>query len=445
MKKQMLIATSIIVSLSMTACLIPSPNVNSDADKDIGRNVAMLIEDENSNPDGQPGNPDNPDDPGSNSLIAVEEFDSLFNKSDDKSWMNIYADFLENKFDEIVDEVDADWRNSWTIGFIFLNDDYIPEMIISSGYEAAGSVICTINDSNEVDCFNTSRLNIYYYEFGNMLDNAEGHMGFYYDSYAYIDGDGFVFADFGTYYDEMDKDYNYTGETIYAWNDTSVTEKEYEENTKRLIPVEERVYWNAGCSYDDTINFLKGNVENDYREAYSKAINDGSINPYFDYPYYALIEREGNTPLLVASNEDRFCICSFEEGLIQVGPDWYYSDYEEVYIYKQSGIIRNVSSYYEGKDTDISDYEMKCGSIISTYAIKMVDQDDDYNDLLDENGDLVYSYRNNGAWIDEKAFDEYEKKFEGEDCIQLVSPPEAGKDLKFYSKNEILELLAASL
>ena len=98
----------------------------------------------------------------------------------DDSWKGIYANFLENEMTDILGDYVSEEYDTWTFGFIFVNDDNIPELVISSGYEAGGNIILTIANG-EVDFFYTRRLGFYYDERGNVLINADGHMGVYFD------------------------------------------------------------------------------------------------------------------------------------------------------------------------------------------------------------------------------------------------------------------------
>ena len=101
---------------------------------------------------------------------------SLGGSKDDitEDWKKDYKEFLEKNPVE-GEEV--------SFALIYVDEDDIPELVIDTGIEASGCQILTWHDG-VMDELQTARLYFTYVEKGNLLDNCEGHMGYYYD-YVY--------------------------------------------------------------------------------------------------------------------------------------------------------------------------------------------------------------------------------------------------------------------
>ena len=127
---------------------------------------------------------------------------------------------------------DVDWQT------IYVDDDDIPELYLEGDCEATGCLILTCGNG-VVDELQTSRLYFNYIERQNLLDNAEGHMGYYYD-YVYTIEDGkWKCIGEGTYeamYDDtgyvVDEDGNAVME--YTWMGEPTDEAGYDQKLKEV-------------------------------------------------------------------------------------------------------------------------------------------------------------------------------------------------------------------
>ena len=95
----------------------------------------------------------------------------------DTDWKKLYLDFLNNMRDPDGNPYDP---SIFSTGFIYVNNDSVPEMVISTMSEAGGNLIAGIFHG-EVKTYQTARLGLRYVEKRNIIDNADGHMGGYYD------------------------------------------------------------------------------------------------------------------------------------------------------------------------------------------------------------------------------------------------------------------------
>ena len=356
MKKTAAIAVIMSMTMALTACTNLNPSTYSK-DKDSDSNAHAYIASTTTDTSVVAANPEGTDAPENDPGAEVTPVT-------DDSWKEIYVDYLENHMDEIFGEDNDEWKYSWTWGFIYVNDDKIPELVLSSGYEAGGNVILTIVNG-QVDFIYTRRLGFYYDESGNVLVNSDGHMGVYFD-YVYTIGDnGFEFLASGDYYDIYDDENGYTGEMEYYLGEQKVSEAEYYDVIESYIPVEERLYWADGSTYDSVINYLKGNVYAGYREAY-KEVADEWLGT--DNVYLALIESDNAPSYLVLDNNNWMYIYYFQDGMAFRGEDFYLSESSNIFFYPEAGVAESFykSSYDMGLTYYI--YSSNMGSSHFSYA-----------------------------------------------------------------------------
>ena len=355
----------------------------------------------------------------------------------DESWKPVYADFLKNDLDSIIGSNEEDWRDTWSFGFIYLNNDPTPELVISSGYEAAGNIICSpVN--GKVEYVQTSRLNFFYKEFGGILDNSDGNMGYYHDYIYKLDDKGFDLLHEGYNYDEYDNDGNIS-ESHYEMDGKAITKEVYDKTILDLMPVMQRLYWAKGCSYADMIRYLEGNGAEDYKAAYREVIKDGIKGTNGELDKFALIERTNYEPLLLCANDREYCFCAFDDGLLQVGPTTYFSETALVLVYPGLGLIEN-NQYYENNEMYNARYYMKAGSVIYNYMSTEAKYDSDWEPILDSDGAPIITYKVNSAEVTKEQFNTQLTRYDEIFKQQLISPKEKdaiieyGNAIQMYDK-----------
>jgi len=364
----------------------------------------------------------------------------------DDSWKGLYAEYIEKEIVPMLDAREPGWEEGWSFGMIYINDDPIPELVISSGYEAAGNIICTVIDG-KVESLQTSRLSFYYKEFGNVLVNAEGNMGFYYDIIYRIGEKGFELLHEGTN-EEVYEENGPTGEVLYTMDGKEVTKDEYYKTVNAAIPGTERIFWNLGSSYDDMMKYLKGNGPKNYQEAYREVVEALSKDALAagrapEYYKFALIERENYDPLLLCSGNHTFCIYAFEDGLLQAGPDQWFSETELIFVYPKLGIIQN-HQYYENNVSYVSDYWMRAGSLCASYLrteAEMEMVDDEWKLVLNENGEPITTYLINNAEVSKEDYYKFAERNDEKFKQQLVANDEEYTFIEYYHGAEMLEML----
>lgn len=145
------------------------------------------------------------------------------------AWQEAYIDFLEKPLSTIW--MSGDGWDKYSL--IYVDDDDIPELYISTGYSVGGEFVVSVYNGN-VRAMNRYRGGIKYIEYGGLLYSDWGHMGLYpFNIYMLEKGE---FSEIGTgwyceYYDDENEDIYWE----YFWEGKEVTEAEYEECINALI------------------------------------------------------------------------------------------------------------------------------------------------------------------------------------------------------------------
>lgn len=150
-----------------------------------------------------------------------------------EDWRSIYLTYLE----------EMEYADSFTYTLIYVDEDYIPELVVDRGSCAGGCMILTVHD-NVVDEFETIRLGFSYVEQGNKLCNADGNMGHYFDHvYTIRDGKWEYVAggEYGDGPEGVQLDENGNEIFVYYWNDVEVDEEEYDRQLNAVFPGEQAV------------------------------------------------------------------------------------------------------------------------------------------------------------------------------------------------------------
>ena len=414
MKKKSLVAVSLATILTLTGCFGGNAIPGGKGDDD-NQNANIIVKD-NTDP-------------------VIDVVETPVEEDKEVAWKEIYDDYLKNGITEVIGDYDEYWRDEWTFGFMYLNDDDVPELVACSGYEAAGNIILTIID-DKVEHMNTARLSFYYKEKGNCLINSEGHMGYYYDTVFKITDKGFECVCEGEYEDEYDEN-GPTGNTKYKLDTREVTESEYRAEIDAYISYKDRVYWERGCSYTAMLNYLEGKGPKDYKEAYTQIINAHSSEAGTKF---SLIEVTDRDPLLLIVDDKKMSLCSYEDGLVNEGPDNYFSDGQIILMYPSIGVIMNQNSYTE-YECYTAYYFMKNGSIHLQYAYASTKEDANWNVVLDNQGNPVMEYKVNGVITSYDDYSKYMVKHDGTFFEQIVAADGQTTYMDYYSASDMLNKL----
>lgn len=149
---------------------------------------------------------------------------------DFESWQEAYIDFV-NKPNSTT------YRSEYgedEYSLIYVDDNDVPELYIYTGGMAGGEIIVSFYDG-KVRAMNRGRIGIAYMEYGGLLFSAAGSAGTYpFNVYMLEKGE---FSEIGTgwftehQYDDELQEIVYS----YFWEDSPVTEAEYEAHINELI------------------------------------------------------------------------------------------------------------------------------------------------------------------------------------------------------------------
>ena len=271
------------------------------------------------------------------------------------AWKKTYLGWLK----ENPPEEDSE---SASYSLIYVNDDDVPEMIASTGYEAGGNILLGIF-KGQVKEWQTNRLGLAVMKRKNLLDNADGHMGFYFDYVFRMGETDWESVASGEYMEEnVDPgDYeDYADIPIeYFWNGERVSEAGYETQLERVFPDGQSSYWSSGADYQEMLDYLSGrwdpaDYQSAYREWIDHEITDSWRSAYEDY---ALVYLGDEAPALIARSPEGFSVTVFQDGFLFSGPFWYFGD-ERIYCYEGE---KYILSYHS--DTSYSRYYQEFGSL----------------------------------------------------------------------------------
>lgn len=175
-----------------------------------------------------------------------------------------YASLYLKCIDKYFVKYEVDREDIAGAGFIYLNDDDIPELVLLGSYEAMGNTFFTCDEEGNTDEFISSRLGYSYIERGNKLNNSGGHMGYYFDNIYTIEDGKWTCIEAGNYEENMDPDtYEIDGYTYY-WSDEEIDSETYTKNVAKYydsLNAKSLDYENM-LSLDEIINELEtGDIE----------------------------------------------------------------------------------------------------------------------------------------------------------------------------------------
>ena len=163
--------------------------------------------------------------------------------ADKTDWKKLYIDYInENPAD------DPEMSNYY---LIYINDDNIPELLISYGFSYEGCDLCTVSEG-KWDVLHYSNGELTYIERQNLFHIDSGRMDIFHNNVYRIQNGKFVRLHTGDYgaEDNANVQCDANGDPIYRyyWEGKEVSEKEYEQalssvfDSSKAIHVYEKTY-----------------------------------------------------------------------------------------------------------------------------------------------------------------------------------------------------------
>ncbi|MBO4897346.1 MAG: hypothetical protein J5590_03515 [Clostridia bacterium] len=177
------------------------------------------------------------------------------------SWKQAYINYLESLTSNESYNIDAE-----TFALIDLNDDGIPELYEDHGSTAGGAEVLTYFNGN-LESQYMYTYGLHYIEGENLFRDMGGHMDGYYDEIYRIENGKFISVASGAYgaEDNTNVQFDENGKPIYEyyWEDTEVSEEEYEEmlnsvydTSRETDPYSEELMYDYNEIYDVIENYI---------------------------------------------------------------------------------------------------------------------------------------------------------------------------------------------
>lgn len=143
------------------------------------------------------------------------------------TWQEAYVDFLQKIH---VMSLDYD-GNGYSL--IYVDNDDVPELYAFTGAMATGEFVVSFYDG-DIGVMNRERVGLQYMEYEGLLYGTAGNTGFYPCNIYKLEQGQFSEIGTGWYSEHFDEENIFT-DYDYYWEDSPVTETEYEAHIEELI------------------------------------------------------------------------------------------------------------------------------------------------------------------------------------------------------------------
>lgn len=164
-----------------------------------------------------------------------------------KSWREAYRAWLLQN---------GDAYHAYSL--IFVNNDNVPELAVSTGAEAGGCQILTFA-GGRIDVLQTRRLNFSYIKKGNLLLNSDGHMDSYFDDVYRIENGRWRSVASGESYGYTSTWSDVLGRFVcrnYSWNGQNTTMERYMSALAQVYDEGRSSYAPFDYSYEEIMALL---------------------------------------------------------------------------------------------------------------------------------------------------------------------------------------------
>lgn len=182
------------------------------------------------------------------SLVEMAGETSVNQTQNANGWKQAYRDYVQKN------------ANDWDkFSLIYVNDDDVPELAVSTGAEAGGCQILTYTGSS-VDVLQTYRLAFTYAQRENRLSNSAGHMDYYHDYVYEIQNGCWMRVAYGECAGYKEGWSEAQGRYIcenYVWNGRETTMEAYLDAYARVYPQQRAKEASFEYSYAEIMNVLR--------------------------------------------------------------------------------------------------------------------------------------------------------------------------------------------
>lgn len=164
------------------------------------------------------------------------------------TWQEAYIDFVKK-----LHVTEPEYADDFEYSLIYVDADNVPELYIDTKIMASGEIIVSFYDGN-IGTMNRDRVGIRYIEYGSLLYNESGAMGFYPCNIYMLEKGEFSEIGTGWSYEKFDERGNLNFD--YYWEGSPVTEAEYREYLNEMIDTSECIEPPVLYSEDEILEIL---------------------------------------------------------------------------------------------------------------------------------------------------------------------------------------------
>lgn len=164
------------------------------------------------------------------------------------TWKEAYSDFIIKL--HVTEGFD---KGNFEYSLIYVDDNDIPELYINTRVMASGEIVVSFYDG-KIRSMNRDRVGIEYIEYGGLLYNMAGAMGYYPCNIYMLEKGEFTEIGTGSEYERQDDEQNIYFE--YLWEGKEVTEAEYMAHINNLIDTSKCVEPSVMYSKDEMLEML---------------------------------------------------------------------------------------------------------------------------------------------------------------------------------------------
>ena len=267
-----------------------------------------------------------------------------------KYWKCIYANILQDAEFNGNDGIPPSYCR-----LIYLNDDQLPELVLNRW--SVYRVYTILN--GKISTATLYGNGCSFKERGNMICSSGGRMGAYDNEIWTIGEAGFELLHDGEYNVYSWDENNQPEIAEYFMDGKKLSEEEYYNVINELIPEQEKeeIYADESCGYYEMIRYLREySSKNNYKEAFAEWLKS---EKYTDkLKEFALIDRDGTSPLLIGVGDEEFWTVTYYDGFL-VDHYWGHvsNDSEEVFVYPDQGVVARYSfeNRYDRYASDVED------------------------------------------------------------------------------------------
>ncbi len=188
-------------------------------------------------------------------------------------WRKAYFDYIEENYSYNFNYTDELMKDHLAYTFIYLDDDDIPEIFITTNSGAGGEMVLTYY-GGKVSCLELYRLESQYIERSGLIYTDTGHMGVYPVTITKLENGVFTEIGNGVYRIVDDKTVEEEYEYEYEWEGKKVSEETFNSKISKIYDKKKSKYPDEYDGYVEFGVMLKTGHYSSYGHRYELVVDD---------------------------------------------------------------------------------------------------------------------------------------------------------------------------